>query len=35
MKRLTLIDNKLKENPNFELTREDLMFLYEADYTIE
>jgi hypothetical protein len=35
MKRLTEIDNKLRENPDVVLSREDLMFLYEIDYEIE
>jgi hypothetical protein len=37
MKRLTEIDEKLRKNPDIELNREDLMFLYDeiSNYKIE
>lgn len=35
MKKLTEIDNKVKENPEAELSKEDLRFLYEMDSRID
>ncbi|MDQ3159161.1 MAG: hypothetical protein M3P98_03460 [bacterium] len=35
MKRLTAIDNKLSENPDAELSKEELTFLYEIDHQVE
>jgi hypothetical protein len=35
MRRLTEIDNRLRENPEAELSREELVFLYEINGKIE